>query len=210
MLGEIVCDQSNTGMDKERPPYLFQIQPHQRLEHRLLLTDCLPRREILTLMSLKTSTNFERRVITPHTWLTLPSEHLRQLNIRWMGLKTRQWFCFSATWRGRLHRFLAARSNCHLVTCARLISDTSSCQTACSRLHNTNEQLSRTDKHTKKWPSKLFLSSLKTSALPFRQPVQQNMHVCIFWSSWRRQVDYQLVPTAAWLCCLYCTVKNIY
>lgn len=91
-------------------------------------------------------------------------------------------FFFSVIWRGRLHRFLAARSNCHLITCTRLISDTSSCQTACFLLHNTNEQLSRTDKHMKKWPSGLFLSSLKTSTLPVKQPVQPNMHG--FLSTW--------------------------
>lgn len=80
-----------------------------------------------------------------------------------------------------------SRQTCHLVTCTLLISDTSSCHTACSLLHNTNEQLSRTDKHMKRWPSKLFLSSLKASTLPVRLPVQPNMHV--FWSPWGRQVD---------------------
>lgn len=73
---------------KERPPCLFQIRPHQRLENRWLLASCWLSREILTIMfSLKTSINFERGVITPHTWLTFPSEHLKQLNILWMGRK---------------------------------------------------------------------------------------------------------------------------
>lgn len=124
------------------------------LEHRLLSPGCSPRGEILTaLFSLQTSINFERRVITLYTWLTFPSDHLKQLNILWITSSTSMIFLLSEIWCGRLHRVLTAGSNCRLITCTRLISDTSSCQTACSRLHNTNDQLSRTDKHMKKWPS---------------------------------------------------------
>lgn len=58
------------------------------LEHRLLSPGSWPRGEILTvLFSLQTSINFERRVITLYTWLTFPSDHLKQLNILWIGRK---------------------------------------------------------------------------------------------------------------------------
>lgn len=134
LSGEIVCDQSNSGLADS----CWQFIMKRNINHDVLSQNKY---------KLWTQGNY-----IPHvTYLSIRTFKAVKHSLN--RTKTCQWFFFSVIRGGRLDRFLAAHSNSHLVTCTRLISDASSCQTACSLLHNTNEQLSRTDEHMKKWPS---------------------------------------------------------
>lgn len=87
-----LCDHSNPGLDKERPPSFFFSRYQPVRDWNTGGSRCpLPGERNI---NLKTGLNFERRVITPHTWLTFPSQHFKPLNILWMRRKRVNDFLF--------------------------------------------------------------------------------------------------------------------